>query len=59
METKDRMKMKIGKYTCRCSYKICGVTAQAIEDMNKILAKEENTNGKSTGYGVCDDSMLP
>ena len=59
METKGKMKMKIGKYTCRCNFKIVGLTESAIEDMNKILAKEENANGKSTGYGVRNDSMLP
>lgn len=44
METKGKMTMKIGKYTCRCSYKIVGVTASAIEDMNRLIAKEENEN---------------
>lgn len=44
METKGKMTMKIGKYTCRCSYKIVGVTASAIEDFNRLLAQEENEN---------------
>ena len=40
MEAKGKMKMKIGKYKCRCSYKIVGMTIPAIEDFNKLLAKE-------------------
>ena len=41
MKTEGKFKANIGKYNCRVSYKIVGVTAQAIEDFNKLLAKEE------------------
>ena len=42
METKQQM--TIGKYTCRASYKIVGLTDSAKEDMNRLLAKEEGKN---------------
>lgn len=32
---------KAGKYQVKVSFKIVGLTKSAIEDMNKILAKEE------------------
>lgn len=41
---KEVQEMKIGKFRCRVSYKIVGLTNQAKEDMNKLLAKEENKN---------------
>ena len=42
METKQQM--TIGKYKCRASYKIVGLTDSAKEDFNKLLAKEEGKN---------------
>ena len=42
METKQQM--TIGKYTCRASYKIVGLTDSAKEDMNRLLAKEDKGN---------------
>ena len=42
METKQQM--TIGKYKCRASYKIVGLTDSAKEDMNRLLAKEEGKN---------------
>ena len=44
METKQQM--TIGKYTCRASYKIVGLTDSAKEDMNRLLAKGEMQNGR-------------
>ena len=38
---KARLKAKIGKYRCRASFTIVGLTKSAVEDMNKILAREE------------------
>ena len=35
------MKMKIGKYNVTAKIKIVGLTNQAKEDFNKLLAKEE------------------
>ena len=52
METiKGKIRCKVGKYNCRCNYKIVGVTASAIEDMNKILAKEEQNERIHTEQG--------
>ena len=42
METKQQM--TIGKYKCRASYKIVGLTDSAKEDFNRLLAKEEGKN---------------
>ena len=42
LEAKGKIKMTIGKYNVRCSYKIVGLTDSAIEDFNKLLAKGEN-----------------
>lgn len=39
-----KQKMTIGKYQCRASYKIVGLTESAKEDFNKLLAKEEGKN---------------
>ncbi len=39
-----KLKIKIGKYTCRCEYKIVGLTNQTKEDFNRLLAKEECKN---------------
>lgn len=39
-----KLKVKIGKYTCRCEYKIVGLTNRTKEDFNRLLAKEENEN---------------
>ena len=36
-----KINVKIGKYTCRASYNIVGLTESAIKDMNKLIAKEE------------------
>ena len=41
-----KQQMTIGKYTCRASYKIVGLTESAKEDMNRLLAKEEMQNGR-------------
>ena len=38
------MKMKIGKYNVTAKIKIVGLTNQAKEDFNKLLAKEEGKN---------------
>ena len=38
------MKMKIGKYNVTAKIKIVGLTNQAKEDMNRLLAKEEGKN---------------
>ena len=34
------VKKKIGKYKCKVSFTSVGLTKSAIEDMNKLLAKE-------------------
>ena len=47
MEMEGKQKMTIGKYKCRASYKIVGLTESAKEDMIKLLAKEEG-NGRDT-----------
>lgn len=39
-----KLKIKIGKYTCRCEYKIVGLTNRTKEDFNRLLAKEECKN---------------
>ena len=38
------MKMKIGKYNVTAKIKIIGLTNQAKEDFNRLLAKEEGKN---------------
>lgn len=38
------IKVTIGKYTCRCEYKIVGMTIRTKEDFNRLLAKEECKN---------------
>ena len=38
------MKMKIGKYNVTAKIKIVGLTNQAKEDFDKLLAKEEGKN---------------
>lgn len=38
------IKAKIGKYQCRVSYKIVGLTNRTKEDFNRLLAKEECKN---------------
>lgn len=38
------IKAKIGKYQCRVSYKIVGLTNQTKKDFNRLLAKEGNKN---------------
>ena len=35
-----KRKTKIGKYNCRVKFTIVGLTRSAVEDMNKLLAKE-------------------
>lgn len=42
-------KMKIGKFNCRATYKIIGLTNRAIEDFNKLISKEETQDGKDEG----------
>lgn len=37
-----KIKMTIGRYTCRISYKIVGLTNPAKEDFNKLISKEDN-----------------
>ena len=39
-----KQQMTIGKYTCRASYTIVGLTDSAKEDFNKLLAKEDKEN---------------
>lgn len=39
-----KIKVTIGKYTCRCTYKIVGLTNQTKEDFNRLLANEECKN---------------
>lgn len=39
-----KLKVKIGKYTCRCEYKIVGLTDSTKEDFNRLLSKEGNNN---------------
>ena len=41
METDGKIQVTIGKYTCRANIKIVGLTDTAIEDFNKLIAKEE------------------
>ena len=36
-----KRKTKIGKYNCRVKFTIVGLTDSAVEDMNKLIAKEE------------------
>ena len=43
---KGKFSCKVGKYTCRCSYKIIGVTTSVIEDFNKLLSKEGRTENE-------------
>ena len=38
------IKIKIGKYTCRCKYKIVGLTDSTKEDFNRLISKEGNNN---------------
>lgn len=38
------IKAKIGKYQCRVSYKIVGLTNQTKEDFNRLLAKEDEND---------------
>ena len=38
------MKMKIGKYNVTAKIKIAGLTDQAKEDFNRLMAKEEGKN---------------
>ena len=51
LETKGKINVTIGKYKCRCSYKIVGVTASATEDFNKLIAKEERKNDEQEDVG--------
>jgi len=52
METiKGKLRCKVGKYTCRCSYKIVGLTESAIEDFNKLLAKGEQNHDEQGKVG--------
>ena len=44
-----KQQMTIGKYKCRASYKIVGLTNQTIEDFNKLLAKEEGKSNDERG----------
>lgn len=46
---KENLTMKIGKFSCRASYKIVGLTNQTIEDFNKLLAKEEGNANDERG----------
>lgn len=39
-----KIKVTIGKYTCRCEYKIVGLTDSTKEVFNRLLAKEDNNN---------------
>jgi len=39
-----KLKIKIGKYTCRCEYKIVGLTDSTKEDFNRLISKEDTTN---------------
>ena len=39
-----KLKVKIGKYTCRCEYKIVGLTNHTKEEFNRLLSKEDNNN---------------
>lgn len=39
-----KLKIKIGKYTCRCEYKIVGMTIRTKKDFNRLLAKEDMKN---------------
>ena len=38
-----KIKVTIGRYKCRASYKIVGLTNPAKEDFNKLIAKEDRT----------------
>ena len=42
-----KLKIKIGKYTCRCTYKIVGMTIRTKEDFNRLISKEEG-NGRDS-----------
>lgn len=44
MKAETKMRCKVGKYTCRCTYKIVGLTDSTKEDFNRLLAKEECKN---------------
>ena len=44
METEGKIKAKIGRYNCRISYKIVGLTNRTKENFNKLLAKEDENN---------------
>lgn len=35
-----KLEIKIGKYTCRCEYKIVGLTNRTKENFNKLISKE-------------------
>ena len=51
-----KLKIKIGKYTCRCEYKIVGLTDSTKEDFNKLLAREDANNGWNLGKVACGTS---
>ena len=51
-----KIKVTIGKYTCRCSYKIVELRDSTKEDFNKLLAREDANNGWNLGKVACGTS---
>lgn len=51
-----KIKVTIGKYTCRCEYKIVGMTIRTKEDFNRLLAREDANNGWNLGKVACGTS---
>ena len=39
-----KIKVTIGKYTCRCEYTIVGMTIRTKEEFNRLISKEDNNN---------------
>ena len=45
------IKVTIGKYTCRCTYRITGLTNPMKTESNKLLTKEGENNDKKGNVG--------
>ena len=43
--TEGKMKKKIGKYICQCSFEVVGLTDSTKEEFNKMKAQEGKQNG--------------
>ena len=45
------IKVKIGKYTCRCTYRITGLTNPMKTETNKLSAKEGKNDDEKGNVG--------